>query len=458
MYKDKKVIGICTAELDHRFESRLLERMIRELSDLGHYVLVFGSDSDMYHLTASDWADASVFELINLEIVDVVIICSATIKQKEVMTKIVKRVTDGGVPVVAVGEELDGCYNIVYDTATVFEELVRHVIEYHGKREVNFISGLKGNEKAEERLAIYQRVLEDNDILYEESRVGYGDFWSWPTYEVMKEFMQPTKVPPEAIICANDSMAIAACEYLQQHDYKVPDDILVVGIDGIDEGIKRSPAITTCARNEVKDAKTIAGLIDQLCNGERINGTTTLEYHIQLSQSCGCQGTHLFDSDKVIAELNERLAIYRADVRLNAELEDDFLSCQSDEEFWNVMEKRIPDNSFLCINSNLSCEAPPKKISGTFTEKMNAMVKMDGKVMRSECFREKVIPELCKGLSQEQYVIVLPIHFNDKVVGYMGLWYPSDSGIEMRRTIHYLLSLDHSAGLMLSEGRCAPKA
>ncbi len=457
MFNDKKVIGICTAELDQKFEMRLLERVIRELSDLGYYVLVFGCDSDMYHLSASDLADASVFGLINTEIVDIVIIFSGTIKQKSVMMDIVRRVTDKGVPVVSISEELDGCYNIIYDTETAFEELVRHIVEYHGKREVNFISGLRGNEKAEARLAIYHQVLEDNDILFEEDRVGYGDFWSWPTYDVMEEFMDSSKVPPEAIICANDSMAIAACDYLRQHDYKVPEDILVAGIDGIEEGIKHSPAITTCVRNEVRDAKTIAGLIETLCNGKKINGTTILEYHIQLSQSCGCQKTHLFDSDKLIGELNSGLAAYRADVRLNAEMADDFLTCRTDKEFWNTAAERMPDNSFLCINSNLSYERQPEASSQTFTEKMNAIVKLNGKAERSECYSDKVVPELGKRASQEHFVIVLPIHSNDKVVGYMGLWKKPDERLDMTRTIHFLLNLDHSAGLMLAEGRRAPE-
>lgn len=457
MYNGKKVIGICTAELDHRFETKLLERVIRELSGLGYYVIVFGSDSDMYHLTASDLADASVFELINPEIVDVVIIFSETMKQKGVMLDIVKRVTGRGVPVVSVGDELDGCYNILYDTETAFEELVRHIVEYHGKREVNFISGFKGNEKAEARLAIYHRVLEENDILFEESRVGYGDFWSWPTYDVMDQFMDPSRVPPEAIICANDSMAIAVCDYLRQHDYKVPDDILVAGIDGIEEGIKRFPAITTCVRNEVKDAKTIAGLIETLCDGKTIHPTTTLEYHMQLSQSCGCQKTHLFDSDKLISDLNSDLAAYRADVRLNAEMADAFLSCKTDEEFWDTAAERLPDNSFLCINANLSYEKRPETSSRIFTEKMKTIVKLDGKAERGECYLDQVVPQPGRQMSQDNFVVVLPLHSNDRVVGYMGLWRRPEDGLELARTIHYLLNLDHSAGLRLAEGSRAPE-
>lgn len=60
MYKERKVIGICTADLDQHFHIKLVERVIRELSKLGYYVMVFGVDSDLYHRTASNLADACV--------------------------------------------------------------------------------------------------------------------------------------------------------------------------------------------------------------------------------------------------------------------------------------------------------------------------------------------------------------------------------------------------------------
>ena len=454
MFRDRRVIGICTAELDSQFQTKLLMRVVKELNSLGYYVMVFASDSDMFHLTESDLADASVFNLMNLERVDVVLIFSETIKQQSILGHIVDRTVKANKPVISIGAELHQCYNVIYDTDTAFEQMVRHIVEYHNLREINFISGLKGNPVAERRFEIYRKVLEDNDIIFEPDRVGYGDFWFGPTRQVMDEFIHPSKVAPEAIICANDSMAVTVCDYLREHDIKVPEEIIVGGIDGIEEGIKHSPAITTCVRNEVRDAKTIADLVRQLCEGKRISEMTVLEYRLQLSQSCGCQKKHLFDSDALITKLNFELEAYHTDIRRYTEMAEEYMRCTNDEQFWQVVEKYMPDNSFLCVNADLMQEggdSSPRQPDG-FTDHLLSMVKREGKAQRSDCALDKVVPEAGKDMPYDKPVILLPIHFSDKIVGYMGVWDEIDDRIWAVRLIHYLLKLDVSAGLLLAKG------
>lgn len=454
MYKNRKVIGICTAELDQKYHVKLLRRVMKELAAKGYYILVFGSDSDLFYMTESDFGDASIFELLNFELLDNVVIFSETIKQKSILENIVNRAHSAGVPVVSVGKEMEECYSVVYDTESAFETLVRHVIEYHGARAVNFVGGLKENEIAQRRLEIYKKVLDDNDILFEEERVGYGDFWDEPTYRVMDEFMQPTKIPPEAIICANDSMAIAVCDYLKEHDIMVPDEIMVTGIDGIDEGIQHFPGITTCVRDEINDAKRIAEVVECLCNGKKALKLTILEYHMRLSQSCGCQMHHLFDQDALVAALNADIAQYRSDVRRYAEMSEKFLECRDDAVFKKLLSEYMPDNSFICINSDLGIESHEKKQhsyqSDVFTESMKALVKRDGKVVVSDCLKGNIIPKAGEEVVHSEPVIMMPIHYGEKVVGYMGLWQDLSQKIELNHIIHFLLSFNNSAGLRLT--------
>lgn len=453
MYKDRKVIGICTAELDQKHHIKILERVVKELNNKGCYVMLFSSDSDLYHDTKSNEADAGVYDLMNTDRLDAVLIFSETIRNQKVLDGIVKRLRENQVPVLSFGIDLDHCHSVVYDTDEEFEKLVRHVVEYHGMREVNFISGIQGNDIAERRLAIYREVLEDNNILYEEDRVGYGDFWFGPTREVMDRFMDPSKVLPEAIICANDSMAIAVCDYLREHQVKVPEDIIVTGIDGIDDGIWHMPGITTCVRDEFHDAKVVADLLVDLCNGKKVSGTTVLPYHIQLSQSCGCQKKHIFDSNAVIRDQRMELECYRTDVHQLFEMSDEFLQVQSDQEFWDVAAKYLPSNSFLCINSDLSLDGKTiqeEHING-FTSKLNAMVQLDGEVSRGDCYLEYVVPEAGKNMVYDYPILLFPLHFCEHIVGYFGIWIEPGRQKQMGQLIHFILSLDHSAAKRLVE-------
>lgn len=453
MYKEKKVVALCTAGLEEKFHMKLVKRVIHELQNAGHYVLVFGSDSDLYRMNDSDKGDASIYCLLSFRYIDMVLLFSETIKKDDVLIDIIESASRAKVPVMSIGREMPGCYNVLYDMDSTFEQLVRHIVEYHQMREVNFIAGIKDNAISERRLEIYKKVLDDNDILFEEDRIGYGDFWDGPTREVMAEFMHPSRVPPEAIICANDSMALAVCDYLKEHGVKVPEEMLVVGIDGIEEGIKHAPSITTGVRDEVNDAKKIVDLVNRICSGRKVPELTEFEYHLQLSQSCGCQKHHLFEASAVIAELNTSMAAYRTDIRRYTEMTEKIFKCEGETNFLDILLEYMPDQSFLCLNQDLTIggESPNMHRYGKepFTRELNAYVKTDGAVHTSDCYLDNVIPELVKDTASDQAVVMLPVHFIDQVVGYLGLWMDNIDN-KMIRTIHFLLSFNNSAGAMLS--------
>lgn len=455
MYKGKKVIGICSTGLDEKFHMKMIKRLFRELFNQDYCVIVFGMCSDLYFYSNSDRGEVAIFDLINYELLDGIIIFPETIKHNSVVENIVERAEDAGVFVVSVGKELKKCYNVLYDTASSFEKLVRHVIEYHGLKEVNFMAGIAGNEVSDNRLEIYKEVLEDNDIFFEEERVGYGEFWEGPTYKVMERFMDPAKVPPEAIICANDSMAIAVCDYLKEHNVKVPEDIIVTGIDGIDEGMKHAPGITTCVRDEVNDAKKIVELVNDLIEGKSLPNIMELSYHMQLSQSCGCQESYLFDPASLLTELNTVIAEKKADIKSNASMCEDFLKCADKESFKELLAKYLPDNSFLCINSDLAIDEKTAnnhyRGNNAFTTTMNSVIRNQGNVTYIECESKNMLPDLERFIEHDKPVILLPVHFSDKVIGYMGIWIDRDKKVDMERELHFLLSFNNSAGLILSQ-------
>ena len=50
---------------------------------------------------------------------------------------------------------------------------------------------------------------------------------------------------PEAIVCANDNMAIAVSDELQKAGYRIPEDVIVTGFDGERKCLFKSPSIST---------------------------------------------------------------------------------------------------------------------------------------------------------------------------------------------------------------------
>lgn len=88
------------------------------------------------------------------------------------------------------------------------------MIEEHHAKNINFIAGSKGQGCSEARIEAYKRALRDHNLEVDERRIDYGDFWNEPTLEAMQRFVDSGIPMPEAVVCANDVMALAVEEFL----------------------------------------------------------------------------------------------------------------------------------------------------------------------------------------------------------------------------------------------------
>lgn len=253
-----KIIGICTSCVQSDYVRDIVSSISRKGVKEGYKVLLFNTFCDLYHNISYNHGEASIFDLINYDILDVLIIMPEAIKRDSISNEISKRAHEHGVPVICVDSTMDNCCSVTFNYSDVFEKIVRHVIEFHGCRRVNFIAGVKGNAFSEERIEAYKKVLAENGIEFEPERLGYGDFWDMPTKGVLEKFLESSLEFPQAIICANDAMAIAACSILRERGIKVPEDVIVTGFDGIELEQYNSPRLTTAAvDNDVLGEKII---------------------------------------------------------------------------------------------------------------------------------------------------------------------------------------------------------
>ena len=99
--------------------------------------------------------------------------------------------------------------------------MVRNMIEVHHLTKLHFMAGMKNNAFSDHRLEVFKQVLKENGLPFNDSMVSYGDFWSGPAEEATEKLVASGKLP-EAIICANDKMAIAVCGVLNRHGIKIP--------------------------------------------------------------------------------------------------------------------------------------------------------------------------------------------------------------------------------------------
>lgn len=290
MYKNYKIAALCISKISSPRSFNLLKALNEALTSSGYRLFIYNTFSDLYWKTSQEKGERTVFDLIDYNIIDAVIYFNEAFNDTSLITELHSRACACKIPFIPIGGVLPGCPSIIFDFETGFEKIVRHVIEEHKITDVHFIAGRRNDQYSDARINVFKKVLSENGIEYSPSMLSYGDFWSKPARAAVERLIMENRLP-KAFICANDSMAIAACELLQKKGCRIPEDIIVTGFDGIDDAQNCIPPITTCEC----DYKSIADAVMHILSGS-ISSTPAesiykIPYSPRIAVSCGCQKT-----------------------------------------------------------------------------------------------------------------------------------------------------------------------
>lgn len=215
------------------------------------------------------------------------VIFAEMLKNDELIECLVDIGIKKNIPVFMCEHEHKGCYNLTLNYAKAFEEMTKHVICDHNCKVIDMMAGFKDNPFSEERIRACRKVAESEGVNLR--NIYYGDFWDVPAKNVMDALIKDGYELPDAIICANDSMAIGTCDSLHNHGYVVPRDVIVTGFDGIWQGRYHNPTISTTAPDYSSMIPTMLDIIRNYNPGEAADGyTINIDFKREPAQSCGC--------------------------------------------------------------------------------------------------------------------------------------------------------------------------
>lgn len=289
-----KTIAVCCATLRELSVLEPMDAICQRANDYGYNVQIFQSFEEMDGNMEIYTGEKSVFELIDYDSICGLIIFGERIKDKIVISELIKNAKAHNIPVVSLDQRNDGCVNVLYDYSDAFEQIVKHLVEYHKFKRFLVMAGIKDNPFSDERLNAVRKVFDSNGLTLRDEDIYYGGFWADPTIAAMNEFFESGREIPEAVIAFNDAMAISVIDMLQSRGYKVPDDVVVTGFDGISLADAFIPKLTTAKQQFDKAGEIAVDIILKNLNNEKIESRdVSIPFAMKIQQSCGCHRVNL---------------------------------------------------------------------------------------------------------------------------------------------------------------------
>jgi LacI family transcriptional regulator len=169
--------------------------------------------------------------------------------------------------------------------------IITHLIADHGKRRLFHVDGPPNSPDAGERRQALEYVLRGHPqcqligsvqgILSVRSGELAGE----------KLLARYGAALPDAVVCANDQMAIGVLRAFAAGGVRVPEDLAVVGFDDIALGSLYDPTLTTVHQPmRMLGERACARLLDRIANPSLTPAVDLLPTELVLRSSCGCSG------------------------------------------------------------------------------------------------------------------------------------------------------------------------
>jgi diguanylate cyclase (GGDEF)-like protein len=194
----------------------------------------------------------------------------------------------GGIPVVCIGGGVKaGMSSIVSDIRGGMEQLVDHFLHDHGYRRIAFLKGTDGNTDARHRFEAFIARHQAAGVPIDPQLMINGNF---NVYEAGAgvDALLDRGVAFDALLAANDEMALAAMARLTSRDVLVPEQVAVGGYDDM-AGQGDVPIPLSSVDQDVPGmaAQAVQHLIDRV-TGRCGVSTVTVPAQLRLRYSCGC--------------------------------------------------------------------------------------------------------------------------------------------------------------------------
>lgn len=235
--KRSRMIGMIVPDVTDFFFSKLIEGVETYMNSLGYMIILCNSKHDKA-------LEKKYFDELMHRAVEGIIIATPNVLDEEIMAVCSRR--QRGLPIVLVdmGKNQRNEGKLIVEEYKGVYAAVEYLIEC-GHRKIGFLREVDDYYQLSERITGYLNCLEDFHIPYRGDYITESTLTIQGGYLGTKKLLAQTSAQLTALVCTNDQMAVGAYQAIYERGLRVPEDISVIGFDGLDLGRYLAPALTT---------------------------------------------------------------------------------------------------------------------------------------------------------------------------------------------------------------------
>jgi len=435
----RKRIAVLVASIDREYQQDFASGLMSAGVQNDVDICIFNSQGHMNVAisTSSEVGESMIYDLPDLEEFDGVISMLATmgndVAYRKVM-EVLEPLKESGKPHVSIDVPQDGSVCILFDDAISVGELTEHLITEHGARKIAFISGPLNSNVSMARLDACREAMRRHGIEMDEKLIFDGEWTRVGGRRAAEQILELGGQVPDAVICANDDMALSVIECFNEHGIRVPRDVAVTGFDALREAVMRG--LTTICRPIDRSARKA---VEVLCGW--IDGNVPKDNRIVLStipiygESCGCSQNMEHMNDKLRALGTERWNMETILTRVSmfsgtlAGVGDEQEAAEKIREFvasWNIREL------YLCVDPSVCREKDSEETSAgqLYPPEMLLLYGIrNGREYKPVLFDTRdLVPALQEMRKNTSCLVFCPLYYRNRSFGYVVMELGSGTG------------------------------
>lgn len=355
----------------------------------------------------------------------------------------VRAAAEAGKPVISMANDIDGFYYVGIDNYSAMQSVIRYLHRTMRLSDFWFAMGPADNYENQTRTRALLDYCGGNGLPCEGDRLFTESFIIESGIHAFQHLLaRHGGKLPQAIICANDHIALGVCHAAELAGYRVPDDVMVTGFDNIDVASYLSPSITSVDQLCWNMGDACMDAMRKIWAGESVPRRIYTPTELILRETTGHTMSDEEDLRRHVTEyISHTSSITDFNYRLSA-LQYQLPACKTIEEICEALVRCL--SVLNCKGASLVLDDALFDCGGVIefsdhTGRMRdvgdgmAVEGYSGRMKRiftwrrgeELCFeRRGVGSRLCPGdySGPGENHLFVPLHFMEHTVGYLAIW------------------------------------